>query len=44
MNVPGCDRSEIDRINELADELNREAEEVLEYQVIRRNERGRMAR
>jgi len=32
--VPGGDRSEIDRINELADELNREAEEVLEYQVI----------
>ena len=26
--------SEIDRINELADELNREAEDVLEYQVI----------
>lgn len=25
---------EIDRINELADELNREAEDVLEYQVI----------
>jgi hypothetical protein len=31
--APGGDRREIDRINELADELNREAEEVLEYQV-----------
>jgi len=28
------DKSEIDLINELADELNAEAEDVLEYQVI----------
>ena len=28
------DNSEIDLINELADELNAEAEDVLEYQVI----------
>ncbi len=27
-------RDEIDRINELSEELNREAEDVLEYQVI----------
>jgi len=27
-------RDEVDRINELSDELNREAEDVLEYQVI----------
>jgi len=31
---PPSPPSEIARINELADELNREAEEVLEYQVI----------
>jgi len=30
----GSPIDEIARINELADELNREAEEVLEYQVI----------
>lgn len=27
-------RDEVERINELADELNREAEDVLEYQVV----------
>jgi metal-responsive CopG/Arc/MetJ family transcriptional regulator len=27
-------RDELDRINELSDELNREAEDVLDYQVI----------
>ena len=28
-------RDEVNRINELSEELNREAEDVLEYQVIR---------
>jgi len=30
----GAPRDEIDRINELSEELNREAEDVLTYQVI----------